>query len=191
MDLTVRPLTPELWPSLERLFGRAGASNGCWCMYWRIGPAYRRRPREENKAALRAITDDGQPPGLLAFDRELTVGWCRLTPRSDLPYLDRTWPAERTGEPSVWSLSCFYVRRDYRGQGVMDALIAAALARAGRARAVAVEGYPVDTQAPNSSRNLFTGTASAFERAGFTVVGRGRHAHVLMRQDLQSTARSR
>ena len=50
MTLTVRPLTPDLWPDLEDLFGREGACHGCWCMYWRIGPAYRRRPPRENKA---------------------------------------------------------------------------------------------------------------------------------------------
>jgi hypothetical protein len=38
VDITVRALTLECWPALEDLFGRAGASNGCWCMYWRIGP---------------------------------------------------------------------------------------------------------------------------------------------------------
>jgi hypothetical protein len=41
MRLTVRPLTPDLWPALEDLFGKNGACNGCWCMYFRIGSAYR------------------------------------------------------------------------------------------------------------------------------------------------------
>ena len=40
MDLTVSSLTAGRWPALEDLFGPAGASNGCWCMYWRIGPRY-------------------------------------------------------------------------------------------------------------------------------------------------------
>lgn len=31
----ISPLTAERWPALEDLFGRAGASNGCWCMYQR------------------------------------------------------------------------------------------------------------------------------------------------------------
>jgi hypothetical protein len=44
MKLTVRPLTPELWPALEDLFGAHGACNGCWCMYWRIGAAKREGP---------------------------------------------------------------------------------------------------------------------------------------------------
>jgi hypothetical protein len=40
MDFTVRAVTSAQWPALEDLFGRSGASNGCWCMYWRIGPRY-------------------------------------------------------------------------------------------------------------------------------------------------------
>src|SRR5690242_5253190 len=53
MKLTIRPLTPDLWPALEDLFGDNGAVGGCWCMYWRIGRAYRKRPHEENRAAFR------------------------------------------------------------------------------------------------------------------------------------------
>jgi hypothetical protein len=47
MKLTARPLTPDLWPALEDLFGSNGACNRCWCMYWRIGAAYRKRSRAE------------------------------------------------------------------------------------------------------------------------------------------------
>ena len=81
MKLTIRPLTPDLWPALEDLFGERGAVGGCWCMYWRIGNAYRKRPGEKNKADFRAVVKRGPPPGLLAFDGALAVGWCQLTPR--------------------------------------------------------------------------------------------------------------
>ena len=53
MKLTTHPLTPDLWPVFEDLFGENGAAGGCWCMYWRIGSAYRNRPRGENKMAFR------------------------------------------------------------------------------------------------------------------------------------------
>jgi hypothetical protein len=43
MKFTIRPLTPDLWPALDDLFGKNGACNGCWCMYWRLGPAYHKR----------------------------------------------------------------------------------------------------------------------------------------------------
>ncbi len=68
MKLAIRPLTPDLWPAFDDLFGKSGASNGCWCMYWRIGTDYHKRPRAKNKAALRRIVKLGPPPGLLAFD---------------------------------------------------------------------------------------------------------------------------
>jgi hypothetical protein len=29
--IRIRPLTPDRWPAFEALFGRSGASNGCWC----------------------------------------------------------------------------------------------------------------------------------------------------------------
>ena len=188
MTLTVAPLTPELWPALEDLFGSAGASNGCWCMYWRIGTAYRKRPREQNKAALRALTESDPPPGLLAFDGDVAVGWCQLTPRAALPWLESARFFERVDDAPVWSLSCFYVRRGHRRRGVASALIAAALRAAKQAQAPALEAYPVDTAAPKSTSNLFTGTAATFRRAGFTTVARRSPARPIMRHDLKSIA---
>jgi len=35
VKLTTGPLTPDLWPAFEDLFGENGAVGGCWCMYWR------------------------------------------------------------------------------------------------------------------------------------------------------------
>jgi len=124
MKLTVRPLTPDLWPALEDLFGKNGAVGGCWCMYWRIGRAYRKRPHEENRAAFREVVKGGPPPGLLAFDGNMAVGWCQPTPRDALPWLDRTWRLKRVDDVPFWSLSCFYVRKGYRRRGVTSALIA-------------------------------------------------------------------
>jgi GNAT superfamily N-acetyltransferase len=184
MKLTIHPLTPELWPSLEDLFGKNGASNGCWCMYWRIGSLYRQRPREKNKAAFRRIVKRGPPPGLLAFDGEKAVGWCQLTPRDDLPWLDRGRVVARVDEVPVWSLSCFYVRRGYRQQGVASALIAGALKAAKRARAPSVEAYPWDAVKTTWAAGPFTGVASTFARAGFKEVARRRDGRPIMRRDL-------
>ena len=189
MKLAIRPLTPDLWPALEDLFGKSGASNGCWCMYWRLGGAYRERPRDDNKAALRALAKRGPPPGLLAFDGDLAVGWCQLTPRAALPWLERARVARRIDDLPVWSLSCFYVRRGHRRRGVMAALIAAAVRAARRAKAPALEAYPVDTKAPSHTSNIFTGTASTFARAGFKTVARSTPARPLMRHDLKTVAR--
>jgi GNAT superfamily N-acetyltransferase len=184
MNLTIRPLTSSLWPELEALFGRNGASNGCWCMYWRVGPEYRKRPREKNKNALREIVKQGPPPGLLAFDGERAVGWCQLTPRQDLGWLNRKRTLDAGDDSPVWSISCFYVRRGYRRKGVMSAMIQEALKVAKRANAPAVEAYPIDTSRPGSTSILFTGTASAFRRLGFKTVARREPSRPVMRHNL-------
>jgi GNAT superfamily N-acetyltransferase len=183
--LTVQPLTPDLWPALEDLFGKWGASNGCWCMYWRLGGAYRGR-REENKRALRKIVRAGFPSGLLAFEGNLAVGWCQLTPRDAIPWLERMWWFQCVDALPVWSISCFFVRRSYRRQRVMTQLIFAALKAAKGAGAAALEAYPIDTDVPNSTSNIFTGTASTFARAGFKEVARRTPARPIMRHDLKA-----
>lgn len=183
MKISVRPLTPDLWPALEDLFGRKGACNGCWCMYWRIGSAYRRTPRERNKAAFHDVVKTGPPPGLLAFDGDVAVGWCQLTPRDALPWLDREWRLKRVDDAPVWSLSCFYIRIGYRRRGVTTALITAALKAARRARAPALEAYPFDADKSPSASG--TGYASTFTRAGFKIVARRIPARPIMRYDLR------
>jgi GNAT superfamily N-acetyltransferase len=187
MKLTVRPATAELWPALEDLFGRNGACNGCWCMYWRIGSAYRKTPREQNKAAFRTIVREGPPPGLIAFEGDKAVGWCQLTPREALPCLDRSWRLKRVDEVAVWSISCFYVRIGYRKRGVTSALIAAALKAAKRAGAPAVEAYPLDAAKTVSSSS--TGYASTFARAGFKTVACHTPPRPMMRHDLKNVRR--
>jgi hypothetical protein len=156
MKLKIHSLTSDLWPALEELFGKLGACNGCWCMYWRICPAYRKQDREVNKAAFRQIVGHGPPPGLIAFDGEVPVGWCQLTPRNALPWLDR-----------VWRLS---------------ALIAAAVTIAKMAGASALEAYPLDGDLTSSASR--TGYASTFARAGFNVLARHTPLRPIVRLDL-------
>jgi len=187
MDLTVRPVTAGQWPALEDLFGRAGASNGCWCMYWRIGPRYRDRPHEDNKRDLERLARSRQPPGLLAFDGGNCVGWCELAPRADLDWLARGRHFRPVDDLPVWSLPCFYVRRTHRRQGVMGTLIGAAVGVAAAAGAPALEAYPVDTAVPGHTRNLFLGVASVFAEHGFQVVARRQPDRPVMRKVLTAS----
>jgi hypothetical protein len=76
---------------------------------------------------------------LLAFDGDLAVGWCQLTPRQDLRWLNRKPTLEAVDDTPVWSISCFYLRRGYRRKGVMSTLIVEALKAGKRANAPALE----------------------------------------------------
>jgi len=183
VKLSVRPLTADLWPALEALFADSAVCSKCWCMYWRTGNAYRKQPARDNRKAFRAVVERGPPPGLLAFDGALAVGWCQVTPRGALPWLERPWRMRRVDDAPVWSISCFYVRKGYRRQGVTSLLIDAALKAAKRARAPALEAYPLDRDLSPSATS--TGVVSTFTRAGFRVVARHAPERPIMRYDFK------
>lgn len=180
--LVVEALTPDLWPALEDLLAESGPGSRCWCMYWRIGADYRRRPAAENRAAFREIVTDGPPPGLLALRDGVAVGWCQVTSRDDLPALDRPWRLRRVDDVPVWAVSCFYVRRGHRRSGVTRELLAAAVELAREAGAPALEAYPLDGDLSPSSTS--TGYASTFEQAGFVEVARRSPERPVVRLDL-------
>lgn len=182
MNLTVRPLAIENWNDLVDLFEDGATCAKCWCMYWRIGSAYRTRPASRNKAAFKEIVRKEPSPGLIAFDGDVAVGWCQLTPRDALPALSRVSRLRVGDELPAWSISCFFVRKSHRKTGVSAVLIEAALKAAKRAKAPAVEAYPLDAALSPSSTP--TGYVSTFARAGFKEVIRRFAPRPVMRHDL-------
>jgi GNAT superfamily N-acetyltransferase len=186
VDLTIEPLSTANWDALEDLFGKSGACNGCWCMWPRIGPAYYRRPHEENRAALHELAGSGRSPGLLAFDGELCVGWCQVAPRSDLAWIDSRKQFATGDDRPAWAIGCFFVRRHYRGKGVPAALTEAAIGFARDAGATILEAYPVDVDVTGHTRNTFQGVARTFVRLGFVEVARRKPDRPVMRLDVSS-----
>jgi GNAT superfamily N-acetyltransferase len=178
MKLIIKPLTTDLWSSLEDLFGKKGANNGCWCMYWRIGGEYNKRPGELNRQEFKAIVEKGPPPGLIAFHENIPVGWCQLTLKSSLPRLEQDYKTGGGENDAVWCISCFYVRTGYRRKGITSALIKSAIQSAKKANAKVLEAYP------RNSDSSYTGYPSSFLNAGFKVIGEGKYNRTIMRIDL-------
>jgi GNAT superfamily N-acetyltransferase len=185
MRLTIEPLTMANWDALEDLFGKSGACNGCWCMWPRIGPAYYRRPHEENREELRRLAGNDPSPGLLAFDGDRCVGWCQVAPRSEFAWIEQRSLYGPVDDQPVWAIGCFFVRRAYRGEGVPSALIEGAIAFARESGATILEAYPVDTGVDGHTRNTFQGIAKTFVSHGFDEVLRKKRDRPVMRRELQ------
>lgn len=179
--MRVEPLTEALWPAFEDLMaGSGGPAARCWCMAWRIGAQYRRRGPAANRAGFHSVVTAGPPPGLLALDEDgRAVGWCQVTPRADVPALQRQWRLRAVDDVAVWAITCFFIRKGHRRQGVTSALVEAAVAGARDAGAPAVEAYPLDGAVSPSSTS--TGYASTFARAGFREVARRSPERPIMR----------
>jgi len=187
LDLTFHPLTPERWLDLEQLFGKHGATGGCWCMWWKMTSAeFTQNKGEGNKTALKKLIEEGEIPGILAYHAGMAVGWCAIGPRAAYPRLNRSKILAPVDEQPVWSIVCFFVARPYRKKGITMKLIQAAVEYAADNGASIVEAYPVDPKTRKSPDPfVYTGLFSAFTKAHFTEVFRRSETRPIMRHFIE------
>lgn len=184
MDMSFHPAAAGRWSDLEALFGPRGACGGCWCMWWRLPRAVHERQKgQPNKDALRALVAAEDPPGLLGYVDGAPVAWCAIAPREAYPALGRSRILARVDDRPVWSVTCFFVARPFRRRGISVRLIEAAAGYAAGRGALIVEGYPVDPRTPRlPDAFAWTGTVSAFRRAGFEEAARRSGTRPIMRR---------
>ena len=186
MTFDCRPLTPERWPDLERLFGERGACGGCLCMYWRLARSqFDRQKGAKNKAAMRRIVDSGATPGLIGYVNGEAAAWCALAPREEYPTLARSRILKPVDDRPVWSVVCFFVARPFRRAGLSVKMLEAACRWARSRGARILEGYPCEPK-KGTMPDVFawTGLASAFRKAGFEPVARRSPTRPIMRREL-------
>jgi GNAT superfamily N-acetyltransferase len=179
LKLTVHEVDASRWADFERLFESRGGPKACWCMVWRARGAEAKKTRgAARKSQIKARVDDGVPIGLLRYVDDTPIAWCSIAPRSTYrPLLGEGAANEPAGD--VWSLVCFFVRREFRGRGITAQLIEAAAEYARRNGATILEAYPID---PDSPSYRFMGFVPAFTAAGFEETGRaGTRRHVMRR----------
>ncbi|GAB5505712.1 MAG: GNAT family N-acetyltransferase [Rhizobiaceae bacterium] len=191
MTTTFKPLTSDLWPSFEELFGKQGACYGCWCTHFRLPPAARRAADHQgNKAHMKARIEAGPPPGLLAFEGARAIGWMQIGPRADIPEWNNRGRASapmadgEADDPDVWAISCFFIRSAARGKGLSHQLVAAGIEHARKSGARLLEVCPMREAKTSRSIGLFVGSQRVFEKAGFSVVAERKAGRPLMRLDL-------
>jgi GNAT superfamily N-acetyltransferase len=171
--LQFHPVTRDRWQDFEKLFGPNGACAGCWCMWWRISRAeFSEKHYAGNKRAIRKIITTDQEPGILAYANGEPIGWCAIAPREAYPTLNRSNVLQCVDDKPVWSVTCFYVARGRRRQGLTGQLLEAAVKFARKRGARIIEGYPIDAQKKMAAVSVFTGLLPVFKRAGFVEVAR-------------------
>ena len=188
MKLTVRPLTEATWPDLEAVFNARGCSvaRGCWCMYYRHSGAQPEPPAgttraQQNRAELKALMQAGKPVGLIGYRGQEPVGWVSFAPREDYVKLARSPVLNPVDDEAVWSIICFVVPSEHRGQGVATALLEAVIAFARKHKLPLLEAYPVDRAGRSGDDTMWFGAKSMYDAAGFEEVARRKPERPIVR----------
>jgi GNAT superfamily N-acetyltransferase len=191
--ITTEAATTARWDDVQHALTGGGDGAGCQCIWPMLrAKDWAQTTTSQRTEMLRDEIDTGPPPGLIAYVDGVAAGWVRIGPRPRQRRMTHTrMIAEATAEPlddeSVWALTCFVVRREYRGAGLNTELLAAAVDYAGRAGARVVEAYPVDTGGEKQASNdLYHGTLRTFLAAGFTQRGKLKPGRPLVALELAS-----
>lgn len=197
-QLTVVPANEASWADLQAVFGLSDYPGLCYCQRYLSAEWHWSLTAEERRSRLRRQVNCGDPDaastaGLVAYltdddnDRE-PAGWVALGPRAGYPRLLRgrtpwTGRSEDKHDEGVWSVTCFLVRKGYRGRGITYALAAATIGYARDSGARALEGYPMIVPPGKEITwgDLHVGKREVFEEAGFTEVSRPSHRRAVMR----------
>jgi len=166
----VKYLDGTTWPDFARLVeAHNGVWGGCWCMSFHAEGCGPRRTAAQNRAEKEFRVREGRAHAALVYDGVDCIGWCQFGPTGELPRI-KSQRAYREGLTSLpdWRITCFFVGKAYRGQGVASAGLAGALREMGRLGGGIVESYPEDVAGrPVSAGFLHNGTVAMFERYGF------------------------
>ena len=169
-ELTVRPLTPETWPAFADLAERHnGVWGGCWCTFFHTLHDEKTFEAADNRTLKERLVAEGRAHAALVFDGNVAVGWCEYGAPQELPNINhrKEYEAGR-GESPDYRLTCFFIDRRYRHQGVSAVALRGALELIAQAGGGVVEAYPQDTAGKQITASfLYNGTRSLFEQAGF------------------------
>jgi GNAT superfamily N-acetyltransferase len=178
-----RPLNASTWDAFAELVERNnGVYGGCWCVAFHT--AYY-RGHADHRGFKQQLVQAGDAHAALVFDEYgRAQGWCQYGSPDELRLRHRLEYRKDPPPPAAWRITCIFVDKRHRGQGIARAGLAGALdliAAAGGGLVEAISETTAGRQAQD--RFLFSGTVELFEEFGFAR-GRqvGKHAWIVSRE---------
>lgn len=193
-SIYIKPLTPELKDDYLDFFdNRAFTDNNP------NGPCYCTSPNQDEEIIQQMVSefkiygvkdtvrkyavemlDENKIQGYLAYDGELSIGWCNAADIESYVGFVPRFAREKTCGKTV-SIVCFEIAPEYRGMGIASALIDRVCNDAKLNGYVAVEGYANLSDERNDFD--YQGPIRLYEKAGFVEAMR-ENGQVVMRKVL-------
>jgi GNAT superfamily N-acetyltransferase len=184
----VRPLDASTWDAFAEVVERNnGVFGGCWCMGFHPERFQMHRAGYAgNRATKEAKVREGRAHAALVFDDDgIAQGWCQYGSPEELPAIKHRREYEKDAPPLPdWRITCFYVDKKHRGQGIARAALGGALEQIAAAGGGLVEAISeVTTGREAVGRFLFSATVELFEDYRFSRVRQvGKHAWIVSKQ---------
>jgi predicted GNAT family acetyltransferase len=144
----------------------------------------------QRRNAFQKIVKKGPPPGLLAYEGNVPVGWVAVSPRRavhrfNIAKNSAPLPGHEDDLDKVWAISCFFVRNSHRGQGLTARLAAGAIDYARRNKARVAEVCAIEPAKKLIWGEAFVGVAAALYPLGFKEIARRSPKRPLLRLELK------
>lgn len=168
-------LDTSTWAAFEALVKRHnGIFGGCWCIWFHPDGPERGQGAEANGDLKRSYVEAGQAHAALVMNGGEAIAWAQYGTPVELPTIHhrKQYDAEKDADPD-YRITCVFVDRRYRGQGVTETAIRGALDLIAQSGGGVVEAYPHDLTHQTkkmSASFLYNGTRALYERLGFIYV---------------------
>ena len=167
---TTKALDAGTWSDFADLVdANNGVWGGCWCMWYHGKVKSTEDTPELKRKAKECLVREGKAHASLVYDGADCVGWCQFGTPDELPRIhnQRAYLAIEPRLPN-WRITCFFVGKGLRGQGVASAALVGAIEQIRELGGGRIEGYPEDIEGRKASPAfLFNGALSTFEHQGF------------------------
>jgi GNAT superfamily N-acetyltransferase len=184
MPYAIQPLDASTWDTFAELVERNnGIFGGCWCIGYHPECGQKGISHRDVKQAR--VKDGRAHAALVLDDSGHAQGWCQYGSPEELPGIKHRRVYDKDAPPLPdWRITCFYVDKKHRGEGIARAALEGALeqiAAAGGGLVEAISEVTAGREAPG--RFLFSATVELFEQYGFTRLRQvGKHAWIVSRK---------
>lgn len=167
----IEPLSPQTWDEFASLAERHnGVWGGCWCTWFHLYPDPPERKALGNREFKRRLVEDDRAHAALVYDGDQAIAWAQYGRVPELANIHhrKEWEQGVVRQPD-YRITCLFVDRNYRRQGVAAVAVRGALALIAVAGGGVVESYPHDLVPgkKTSASFLYNATRSMYEQLGF------------------------